>query len=229
MHNLDRTRLEGDFDNDEFEYESEFEYDDEYEDEEDEFEYEYEAEAGGHVFDEAEELELAAELLEVTDDEELEQFLGRALKRGFRKLRRKARRALRSPLGRRLRKGLRKVARGALSNLGRAAGGAFGGPLGAALGGRIARGAGRAFGLELEGLSPEDQEFEVARRVVRMTGDAARIAASMPEQYDDEEAGAIAVEKAIARNAPGLKSGRGSAGASGKWVRKGRQIILIGV
>ena len=240
MHDLDRTRLEADFD-DEAEFETDFddtaaeygEFEFEEDVEPDELEYEFEAMPGGQVFDEGEEMELASELLEVADDDELEMFFGRALRRGFRKLRRRARRAIRGRLGRRIRRGLRGVARRALTNVGRAAGGAFGGPIGAAIGGRLASGAGRAFGLELEGLSAEDQEFEVARRIVRMTGEAARAAAAVPDTVDDDEAAHIAMRRAVGRHAPGLMRGgrmRGGGGrGAGRWVRRGRRIVLMGV
>ncbi|WP_282610203.1 hypothetical protein [Pelagibius sp. Alg239-R121] len=240
MHNLDRTRLEADFD-DELEYEEEFEDEEElgeyeFEDDEEELgelEGEWESSAGTSVFDEGEEMELALELLEVSDDAELEMFFGRALRRGFRKLKKRARRAIRGRLGRRLRRGLRSVARRALKGAGRAAGGFFGGPVGAAIGGRLASGAGRAFGLELEGMSPEDQEFEVARRVVRMTGEAALAAADMPEEIEDDEAARGAVQQAVRRHAPGLARGAGVGRKgmrnAGRWIRRGRRIVLMGV
>ena len=45
------------------------------------FEYDFEAEASGEVFSEAEQMELAAELLEIQNEAELEQFLGSLIKR----------------------------------------------------------------------------------------------------------------------------------------------------
>lgn len=246
MHDFDRTRLEGDFDD---EFESAFEADadfDEFDDDEleleadddgfdDEFEFELELEnalsGAAPVFSEDEEMELASELLEISDDEELEQFLGRALKRGFKKLKRKARRAFRGKFFRKLRGGLRGLARRGLGALGSTVGGMFGGPVGARLGSRLASGAGRAFGLELEGMSPEDQEFEVARRIVRMTGEAAQAAAAIPESVNDNRAAEVALRHASRRVAPSLagSSGRRSRGASGRWVRRGRRIVLMGV
>ena len=47
---------------------------------------------------------------------------------------------------------------------GSALGGMVGGPLGAQLGGSLANMAGSALGLELEGLSNEDREFEAAKQ-----------------------------------------------------------------
>ena len=62
------------------------------------------------------------------------------------------------------------------------AGGALGtfagGPLGAPIGSGLASIGRRALGLELEGLSHEDQEFEAAKRFVRFAGEAVNNAAS---------------------------------------------------
>jgi hypothetical protein len=62
MHNIDRNLAEFDTEIDTYETEPEFEF--EFDDSE-------------YVFDEAEEMELAAELLEATDEYELDQFLGK--------------------------------------------------------------------------------------------------------------------------------------------------------
>lgn len=239
MHNLDRTRLEGDFedgydaaDHDEAEF---FEM-------EDDFEAEGDAEWGdesaavtiaGSPFDESEEMELAAELVEVLgtgDDAELEQFLGRLVRRarrGLRRAGRSVRRAVRSRVGRAIARGARRIARRALPVVG----GAFGGPAGAA----IASKAGRVLGLELEGLSPEDQEFEAARRIVRLTGEATSMAAAVPETVDDDEAATTALRLAARKHAPGVAGGarsavggRSSGRSSGRWVRRGNTIVLMG-
>ncbi len=45
---------------------------------------------------------------------------------------------------------------------------------------KLASAAGRMFGLELEGLSVEDREFEVARRLVRFALTATKNALSAP-------------------------------------------------
>ena len=246
MHNLDRTRLEGDFEDDygsgqDAGFDDEaglFEVDDGIDDEAEwgtEAEWRNEAAAitiSGSPFDEAEEMELAAELVEVlgtADDAELEQFLGRIVrraKRGLRRAGRAVRRAVRSPVGRAIARGVRGIARRALPVVG----GAFGGPAGAA----IAAKGGRVLGLELEGLSPEDQEFEVARRIVRLAGEATSMAAAVPENIDDQETAATALRLAARKHAPGL-AGRGRQRAlargsqAGRWVRRGDTIVLMGV
>ncbi|SEO02919.1 hypothetical protein SAMN04488011_11018 [Palleronia pelagia] len=246
MHNIDRTLTDV---GDELEYFDELEYDDmdefeaEYEAaDDDEFELEYEEdyedewdelEAG--VFDEDEEYELAAELLSTSTDEELEMFLGRLIKRAAKKVRR----AVKSPVGRALRRGLRRVAKRVLPHIGRAAGTFVGGPVGGRIGSRLARAGGKVFGLELEGLSGEDREFEVARRVVRLAGKAAQNAASQSSTGSAVTDAKKAVAKAAAVHAPGLVGRTPMAGAvhraagsvrggSGRWVRRGGKIVLIG-
>lgn len=241
MHDLNNSELEYESEMNEFEDELEYEFEDEYEGEyeyEDEYESEYEYQLENefeyeNVFSEEEEMEYAAELLSTSDDQELEQFLGKLIRRAGKKVRKFAR----SSVGRRLRRGLRKVAKRALPMAGRAIGTAFGGPVGGAIGGRLARGAGRIFGLELEGLSPEDQEFEVARRVVRLAGNAAKQAAKAPTRANPDSVAKVAIVAAAKKDAPGLVSGSArhvlstpSKGVrSGRWVRRGKKIVLMGV
>ncbi len=219
MHDIDNTQNE-------FEWETEA-----FGSEEPEFSGEFESEMEG-PFSEDEEMELAAELLEVTSDQELEQFLGKLFKR----VKRGVRRFARSKVGRFVGRGLRNIAKRALPIAGSAVGGFFGGPAGAAIGGRLASGAGRIFGLELEGLSPEDQEFEVARRFVRLAGEAVKNAADLDDpSADPARVAKEALSGAVRKHAPGLVSGSassvssgGSSGRTGRWIRRGRKIILMG-
>lgn len=234
MHDIDRTvmELESEVDESESEYEEEYEseYEDEYESESDDYETEYD---DGEVFDEDEVETLAAELLGVTDDEELEQFLGKLIK----KVGRKARRFVKSRAGRFLRRTLRSAAKKALPIVGGAVGGAFGGPAGGAIGSRLASTAGRIFGLELEGLSPEDQEFEVAKQVVRLAGDATKKTAVAQTKMPPAKAVKAAVVAAAKKHAPGLLRPVPSmmpfsvpgGKRSGRWMRRGSRIVLMGV
>lgn len=215
------TMYETEFEADDFEYSDEEE---EFEDDEYESEYDEEEEAES-PFDESEEMELAAELLEVTDDAELDYFLGGLIKRAGRAIGR----GIRSPIGRRLTGLLRGAAKKALPRIGGAIGGRIAGPAGGRIGRRLATTAGRIFGLELEGLSPEDQEFEAARRVVRLAASAAQKAASSPNTSAKN-----ALVAAAKQHAPGLvRPGAGGSSRcrcgkrSGRWVRRGRKIILM--
>ncbi len=192
---------------------------------------------------EAQEMELASELLEVTNEEELDRFLGklvRSVGRGVGKL-------VRSPIGRALGGVLKGVAKTALPIAGKALGTFVGGPIGGMIGGKLASAAGSAFGLELEGMSAEDAEFEVARRYVRFASAAVNNAASAPPSGSPSATAQSAATAAAQRFAPGLirggtiaarrtavDTGAGipvSPGAQrrGVWVRRGRRILLLGV
>ena len=192
---------------------------------------ELEALRTGRPFSEDEEIELATELLAVQNEDELEMFV----EGFFSKLRRKFKKFRKSRFGRLLSPIVKKLARRGLSLAGSAAGGYIGGPVGARIGGRLASGAGRIFGLELEGLAPEDQELEVARRVVRFAGLAAANATQAPEGVDDESALRNILQATARRAAPGLlrnsfrgtrRVARGS--RTGRWIRRGRHILVIG-
>jgi hypothetical protein len=163
-----------------------------------EYEYEYEAE-----MNEAEEMELAAELLEVGSEAELEQFLGKLIRRVGRGLRT----AIHSPLGKAIGGVLKPLAKAALPIAGKALGTFVGGPVGGMIGGKLASAAGQMFGLELEGLSGEDREFEVARRYVRFAAATTRNAARAPRNANPRAVAQASAAKAARRHAPGLKFG----------------------
>lgn len=151
-------------------------------------------------FDESEETELAVGLLEVRDEAALDQFLGRLIQRASRAVGR----LMRSPQGRSLGGILKSVARSILP----AAGGGPGTPGAPGVGTTLASDAGPVFGLELEGLSPEDQELEVARRFVRFAGAATGKAAVTPPDMSPRSAAQVAVAAAARRHAPGLRHRR---------------------
>lgn len=181
-------------------------------------------------FSEDEEIDLASELLSASSDQEVDQFLGRLFKR----VGQKVGRFVHSSMGRRLGGVLRTVARRALPIAGRVIGGVVGGPIGAQLGGRLASTAGRIFGLEIEGLSAEDQDMEVARRFVRFAGAAARRASMLVPTGNPSRDLKLALAPVAARYAPGLLSGgipssSGVVGRSGRWIRRGHKIVLLGV
>lgn len=182
-------------------------------------------------FSEIEEMELASELLEVASEQELEQFLGNV----FRSAGQTARKFLRSDtaraLGGILKDNLRNAAKQALPVVGRAIGGAAGGR--GDLGARAGTAVGSLLGLELEGLSGEDREFEVARQLVRFAGSAARNAAAAPARMPPRAAARMAVDHAARAYAPGLAPGPQGRSANpwpqeGRWTRRGRTIVLFG-
>jgi hypothetical protein len=203
------------------------------------------AEMGG-VFSEADEMELAAELLEVSDEAELEQFLGGLIK----SVGQAVGGSISPAVGRTLGGMLKGVAKRALPIAGGALGNLVAPGIGGAVGSKVASAAGSLFGLELEGLSGEDQEFEVARHFVRLAGEAAENAAQAPEGAAPQAAAQSALADAAAQHAPGLLrqnsmgAGNGTGrprGAmsdsprmtggkrSGRWMRRGNRIVLYGL
>lgn len=157
-------------------------------------------ESSYEVLGETDELELATELLAVTDEPELDQFLGNLI----RKIARSAGAAVRSPLGQAIGRGLKGIIRQTLPLAGTALGTIAGGPLGAAIGSGLATTAGRALGLELEGLSHADQELEATKRFVRFASNAVRNAASAPASGDPADTATSAIAAAARSGAPGL-------------------------
>ncbi|HEX8452000.1 MAG TPA: hypothetical protein VF647_07885 [Longimicrobium sp.] len=169
----------------------------------DEFEWLGEAEpkwTGEAVFDEVEEMELAAELLEIQSEEELEEFLGKLIRKAGGAVRKFAG----SNVGKALGGVLKTVASKALPIAGTALGNMVLPGIGGMIGGKLASAGGKLFGLELEGMSAQDQEFEVARRFVRLGGEAARQAARTPMRGSPANAAKDAVLAAAQIHAPGL-------------------------
>jgi hypothetical protein len=180
-------------------------------------------------FNEANEIELASELLGITSEQELEQFLGNLVQSVGGAVGRFAS----SDTGRALGGILRGAARQALPVVGRAVGQWIQPGAGGDIGANIATQAGRLFGLELEGLSSEDREFEIARQFIRFAGAAAKHAALAQPGAPPVDAARGAAAAAAQTYAPGLLprlQGRGSGlwPRSGRWVRRGRTIVLYG-
>jgi uncharacterized protein (DUF697 family) len=189
-----------------------------------EYEYETEQESGG-VFNEQQEMELAAELLEVTNEQELENFLG-----GLIGMAGKALGGLvKGPIGKKLGGALKGIAKKALPIAGGALGTFFGGPVGTALGSSLGSMASQALG-EYEGLSAEDREFEIARQVVRIAGDAVKSALEAPPTADPDAVAQHAITNAARVHAPAFLGGRPSREPrAGRWIRRGGKIVLFGV
>jgi hypothetical protein len=181
-------------------------------------------------FNEMDEMELASQLLEITDEAELDQFLGKI----FKKIGRVAKGVIR-PLG----SALKGIAKKALPFVGGALGSfipipGVGTAVGSALGGALSK----ALEMELEGLDPEDQEFEMARRYVRLAGSAAQQAAAAPPGSNPNVVVRNALMTATRQQFPGIQLGGAVSGAatgagqrrghSGRWIRRGNRIILLG-
>ena len=187
-------------------------------------------------FSEAEEIELAAELLSISSEEELDQFLGKLIKGAWKGLKKVGSFVgkIAKPLG----GVLKGVAKAALPFVGGALGSfipipGVGTALGSALGGALSK----ALELELAGLNQEDQEFEMARRFVRMAGTAAMRAAKADPYADPEQEIQSAIMNAARQQVPNLPDipgiGRTLQGMTGqqrtgRWVRHGNSIVVLG-
>ncbi|MCI5222602.1 MAG: hypothetical protein D3924_08020 [Candidatus Electrothrix sp. AR4] len=216
----------GEFEMDEFEA-GEF-GDGEYESEYDEFEEEYDEYEGEGILSEAEEMELVYELINVSSDEELEQFLGKFFKKIGRKVKKFGRKFLK-PVGR----VLKGVAKKALPWVGKAVGTYFGGPAGAAVGGKLGSLVGSKLEMELIGMNEEEREFELARRFVRTVNVAAKRAVKAPSGANPNLVAKKAVGSAVKKYLPynvKVKSNlsKRRAGRSGRWVRQGNKIVILG-
>jgi hypothetical protein len=216
MHDIDRTQLEGEMEFGEFEFPGELQ----------------------EVFNEAEQMELAAELLEVRDEQELNYFLGNVIKKASGVLGK----AVKSPLGQSLLSILKNAAKNAAGQaipvVSDAIGGGIGGNLGAAVGKGL-----NAFGTKLlnpeyEFVNQEDREFEGAKQFVQLAASAVKNAADAPSGADPRAVARSAMIKAAQTVAPGLlQAGSDAAGAphasgrgrSGRWYRRGNRIVLQGV
>jgi hypothetical protein len=219
MHDIDRAMFESSGESGETGYEG-------YESQEYGAAQEYESfEAAQET--EAMEMELAGRLLEVNGEQELENFLGNLVRSAASA----ARDFAGSATGQALGGVLKDAARQVLPQVGGIIGSRFGGTAGGQLGTAAGRWLGSRF--ELEAMSQEDREFEVARAFVRTAQDAARIAARS-RQLPPGRAATRAVATAASRYLPGLVPvvmGGGLQGgrSSGRWVRQGRRIIILGV
>lgn len=239
MHDIDRTTAEFEPEMDEYEF-------DEYE--AGDYEYQDEAAYYGELdmespFEEYEEMELAAELLSVGSEQELDQFLGKLFKKAWKGIRKVA------PVIGRIAKPLGGVLKGLAKQALPAVGGALGSfipvpGVGTAVGTALGSAAANALEFEFEGMEPEDQEFETARRIVRIAGTAAKTAAQTPAAQNPQQAAKTAVVAAAKRHVPALANvaanAMGSAATSamsgspgkargGRWIRRGRRIVLLGV
>lgn len=128
---------------------------------------------------------------------------------------------VRSPIGGAIGGLLKGVIKKALPIAGGALGTFVGGPLGTTIGSKLASMAGSAMGLELEGLSHEDREFEAAKQFVRLASDAVSKAVSTPPSANPNTTAQAAVASA-ARRFTGTAARRsgGVPGANGPRPRR---------
>ena len=177
----------------------------------------------GSLLTEAEEVELAMELMAVTNEAEMEQFLGNVFKKAWSGIKKIAK-----PLG----GVLKSVAKKALPFVGSALGSFIPIPgVGSALGGALGTAVSKALELEYGELESEEAEFEMARRFVRIAASAAQQAGAAPQTGDLMSAANRAVVNAARQHLPGadLRAlGASTDRLSGRWFRQGANIVVVG-
>jgi cell fate (sporulation/competence/biofilm development) regulator YlbF (YheA/YmcA/DUF963 family) len=217
MHNLDRvltqqeTFAEAEYSGNEFEsFDQEF--------------------GGGYAQEyqgELNEAELAAELLTVSNEAELDQFFGKI----FRTVAKGVSSIAKSPVGRIVGGALKQAAKSALPSVGAALGSMI--PIqgvGTALGGMAGKALANALEMETAGLSMEDREFEMAQGIVRLAANAARAAATAPTSANPNVVASSAIKSAIGSLANTTPAGSlGRRAQQGRWVRRGNNILILGV
>jgi uncharacterized protein (DUF697 family) len=170
---------------------------------------EYEAEGDGFnnqgdygmetPLNEAEEEMLAAELLDVTSEGELDQFFGKLFKRVSKGLGSAASKSLKKNAGG-LGGLLKGIAKKALPAVGGILGTAIPIPgVGTAVGGMLGKAASNLLEPEFEGLNDEDHEFEKAKRFVRLAGHAAKASAHRPPTMNRRATAVSSVKDAMRR------------------------------
>lgn len=185
------------------------------------------------------ETELAMELLELRSDQELEQFFGDIIKGIGRVLR---------PVAGAVGGVLKDVAKTALPVVGGALGSLVAPGIGTAIGSQLGQFASSA----IHEVGYEQEQFETARKVIQLANAAAQQAALTPPHVHPAVAAQEAILRAAQQVAPGINVGpgnrpqsngdagyhqapNGAQGASwstpesGRWVRRGRRIVLYGV
>jgi hypothetical protein len=158
---------------------------------------------GESPLSEEQEMELTAELLEITSEEELEEFLGNLIK-GVAK---KVGGFIKSPVGKQLGGILKGIAKKALPVVGGALGSFVAPGVGTAIGSKLGSMASGLFEVETAGMSQEQAQFEVARRYVRLASTAAQHAATAPRNAPTPKVVRIAITEAARHHAPGLLRG----------------------
>jgi hypothetical protein len=197
--------------------------------------FEFDTEMDGEVMDnessfsEETELELASELLTLQNESEMDYFITDLIKKAVGTVSS----VLKTPQGKAFKSLLKSLAKKAIPLAGMAVGVP---PI--AFAGELNKEAEEIFELELDGLSNEDREFEVAKAIVRFGGNASR---QLADQHPGENI-KKAVNEAAMRYAPGMlnrKTGsgdyynndayrnQGSDSQRGTWYRRGNKIIIL--
>lgn len=178
------------------------------------------------VLDEANELQLAAGLLEVGNEEQLDRCLANVIH--------EAEKITGRVVQPSQAEAIRDVLRNSIQQILPVGSVQHGATMRTSVGTELSRAlsatAGQLLGLELEGLSPEDREFEAVRQFVRFAGETVKNAVEGAPGSDPQDAAHRAAAKAAEAYAPGLFAASNDvARSSGHWVWCHDRIILFGV
>jgi hypothetical protein len=199
---------------------------------------ESEEESGRSIFDESQELDLASGMLEVVNEEELDHFLDDVIREAGVAIGSDVRPSDARAIGHVLKKAIHQILSPAVIDKGATTGSS----VGAQLGGGLSANAGPMLGLELEGLSPEDREFEAARQFLRFAGqtvkqtvedasssDPHRVAHNVAHRAATEAAGVFAPGLLVNNRHINGHEGRDVPAESGRWISCHNRIILFGM
>jgi hypothetical protein len=179
------------------------------------------------LFSEAEENELAMELMSVSTEAELDQFLGKVFSSAWKGIKKIG--AVVGKVARPLAGALRGVAKAALPFVGGALGSfipipGVGTMVGSALGGMLSK----ALEMEFEGIEREQQEFERAVRFVRIAATAAQhVAQNAALAAPGDDPGQFvraALERALRSHVPGLA--QVPRPVTGRWRQRRATFVL---
>jgi hypothetical protein len=179
------------------------------------------------LFSEAEENELAMELLSVSNEAELDQFLGKVFSSAWKGIRKVG--SAVAKVAQPLAGALRGVAKAALPLVGGALGSfipipGVGTLVGSALGGMLSK----ALELEFEGVEREQQAFERAVRFVRIAASAAQhVAQDAALAAPGQDPGPVvraALERALRHHVPGLA--QVPRPVTGRWRQRRATFVL---
>jgi uncharacterized protein (DUF697 family) len=184
---------------------------------------------------EAEEVELAMELMAVSSEAEMDQFLGKMFGGVWKRIKKVG--SVVGKIAKPLGGVLKAIAKKALPFVGGALGSFIPIPgVGTAIGSALGSALSKALELEYGELEQEEAELEMARRFVRIAATAAQQAASAPPAADAMTAVNQALVFAARRHLPStdlsaldrVAPGVGGASHSGRWIRQGGNIVVVG-
>ena len=166
------------------------------------------------------EMELAHELLEITSEEELEEFLGKLVS----KVAKGASSFMKSGVGKAIGGVLRNVAKTALPMVGSAIGSFVAPGVGTAIGGKLGSMASKLLEAEeLETMGESEAEFEAARRYVRWAAGTVRNGQRAPSGVPPRTVARSAAVSSARRYAPSLLRPGGGPGRTSPWRDRRRR------